>query len=294
MSTVTTQNEQLSTDPRPTFPSGHVSLRRVIAAEWVKFYSLRSNPIAYTAAILAVIGFGALAAGVANGDIVPESPTGGDSPDFTSMMDHAAVATSGVMLAILILGTVGVLAMSGEYSSGMVRATVAAVPKRLPVLWGKAIVLVAVTAVTMAVSVFVSFALSGALLGDAGIAASPSDSAVVRALLGNVGYTVGIVLLGLALGVLLRSTAGGVATLFATVLIVPQLLTLILPDKLGNAVYGYLPSNAALSFTSTDPHFAFGAQNKELLSAGVGAVVFAVWVLALLAAAAVTLRRRDA
>lgn len=273
-----------------------VTQRRVAAAEWVKFFSLRSNPIALVAAVVAVVGLGALTAGVASGQIVPEQPPGMEfeQPNFASFLDHVAVATAGVGLAVLILGTLGVLAMSGEHSSGMVRATYAAVPKRLPVLWGKITVLFTVTMMTMVPSVFIGFVVTGAILGESEIAASLGDAGVLRALLGNVGYAVGLALLGLSLGVLLRSTAGGIATLFAGLLIVPQLITLILPDRVVDAVYGYLPSNAAQSFIATNPQFAFGAGSRELLTPMAGATVFLTWVVVLLTAAAISIKRRDA
>lgn len=286
----------MTAPPAPPAADARVTPWRVLRAEWSKFFSLRSNPIAVIAALVAVIGLGSLTAGVASGDIVPESPMGPEieQPDLSALLDHATIATSGVSLAILIIGTLGVLAMSGEFSSGMVRATFAAVPRRLPILWGKAVVLAAVTLGSMTPAVLVTFFVAGGILTDSGLTASLGDANVLRALLGNVGYLVGLALLGLSLGALLRSTAGGVATLFATFLVVPQLLTLVLPDRLVDAVYGYLPSAAAQSFITTDPRFAFGAMGQELLSPAAGAGVFAAWVVALLVAAAISLARRDA
>jgi ABC-2 type transport system permease protein len=294
MTTVEVPTEPVIHQPPP---NGRVTQWRVIAAERVKFFSLRSNPIALIGAIVAVIGFGLLAANVVTGRVVPDNPLNLESPDFSTLLDHVAVATSGVQMAVLILGTLGVLAMSGEYSSGMIRATLAAVPKRLPVLWGKISVMVTLTAVTMTVAVFGAFFISGGILSDLGLTASLGDHNVLRALFGNVGYIVGIVLIGLSLGVLLRSSAGGIATLFATLLIVPQLIMLVLPDHIGEVLFGYLPSNAALSFMVTDPRFALGAAfagGGELLSPMGGALVFLGWVVVMVVAAAVTLKRRDA
>jgi ABC-type transport system involved in multi-copper enzyme maturation permease subunit len=267
---------------------------RVIKAEWIKFFSLRSNRIATVAAMVAVFAFGILTASVASGSIVPESRNGSETPDFTSFLDHTAIATSGMMLAILIVGSLGVLAFSGEYSSGMIRATAAAVPKRLPFLWGKALVLTVVAAVTMAVAVFGTFAITGNILADSGFAADLGDPNVFRALIGNVGYVVGIGLLGVSLGVLLRSTAGGISTLFGVLLILPQLINLILPDNIAEVVYKFWPSTAAESFIVTDPSYAFGAQGQELLTPGAGALVLLVWVALFITVTAVSLKRRDA
>src|SRR5450756_2345478 len=121
-----------------------------------------------------------------------------------------------------------------------------------------------------------------------------SDPGVTRALWGNVAYLVGVTLLGLALGSLLRSSAGGIATL----LVVPGLLGLVLPDSWGNAIMPYLPDAAGQSFTLVDPSAGsgfgpgFGA-SVDLLTPGTGALVFVVWVIGLIALAATLLHRRD-
>src|SRR5665647_3015841 len=88
--------------------------------------------------------------------------------------------------------------------------------------------------------------------------AALSDPGVTRALWGNVAYLVGVTLMGLALGSLLRSSAGGIATLFAGLLVVPGLLGLVLPDSWGNAVLPYLPDSAGQSFTLVDPSAGSG------------------------------------
>lgn len=267
---------------------------RVIVAEWIKFTSLRSNRIALGGGVVAVLLLGWLAAGVASGSIVPDNPLGIEGPDLSTILDATAIATGGVALAVLVLGSLGVLAMSGEYSSGMIRSTLAAVPSHLRVLWAKSAVLLAVTIVTMTAAIFASFFITGAVLADTPMTANLSDPGVLRALLGNVGYVAGIVLLGLSLGVLLRSSAGGIATLFATFLVAPQLITLILPDRIVDVIYGYLPSNAAMSFTFTEPAYALGAMGRELLGVAHGTLVFVAWIVVGLAAAAFALARRDA
>jgi hypothetical protein len=104
--------------------------------------------------------------------------------------------------------------------------------------------------------------------------------------LGTAAYLAGIGLIGLALGILIRGTAGAIGLLLGAVLILPSLATALLPDS-WDTVLKLLPSNAAEAFTSRLP-------SHDPLSSGAGMAVFAFWVLLALAAAAATLKHRDA
>src|SRR5665647_157274 len=143
-----------------------------------------------------------------------------------------------------------------------------------------------------------AFFLSQTILEGNGPTAALSDPGVTRALWGNVAYLVGVTLMGLSLGSLLRSSAGGIATLFAGLLVVPGLLGLVLPDSWGNAIMPYLPDAAGQSFTLVDPSAGSGfgpgfGSAVDLLTPGAGALVFVVWVVGLIALAATLLHRRD-
>jgi ABC-2 type transport system permease protein len=197
-----------------------------------------------------------------------------------------SLTLTGASLAQIILAILGVLLVSGEYSSGMIRASLAAVPRRLPVLWGKAIVIGAVSLVVAIPASFVAFLLGQRILGDHAHV-SLSDPGVLRAVLGTGVYLAAIVVLGVAIGALLRHAAGSIGLMFVLLLVAPGLLALVLPDSWSTAIVPYLPSNAGASFTSVVPA-------DGLLSAGAGAAVLAAWIVVLLGAAAVLLRRRDA
>lgn len=265
---------------RVTFP-------RVVVSEWYKFATLRSSWITLATAVAVVIGLGALAAGVAAGDVQPQRPGGGagGGRGFAGL-DPTSLTLTGASLAQIILGILGVLLVSGEYSSGMVRASLAAVPRRLPVLWGKAIVIGAVSLVVAIPATFVAFLLGQRILGDH-VHASLSDPGVLRAVLGTGVYLAAIAVLGVAIGALLRHAAGSIGVLFVLLLVAPGLLGLVLPDSWSQAIVPYLPSNAGAAFTSVVPA-------DGLLAAGPGAAVLAAWIVVLLGTAAVLLRRRDA
>jgi ABC-2 type transport system permease protein len=268
---------------RPAPSNLKVTQARVVRSEWIKFRSLRSTVITMAAGAIALIGMGLLAAAFDSGSI--SSPDGGPPPGS----DPTATSLTGVMLAQLIIGSLGVMMTAGEYTTGMIRSSLAAVPKRLPVLWGKAIVFAGVTFVVMLAATLVAFLGGQAILSGGGVAsASLGDTGVLRAILGSALNLTGVGLMGIALGALLRSTAGAISTLFGIVLILPGLLQL-LPSSWNANVGPYLPSNAISAFTTVQAE-----AGSTALSAGAGIAVFAAWVVVLLAGAAVLLKRRDA
>ena len=264
-----------------------VTAWRVIASEWVKFRSLRSTVVTIAIALVVIIGFGALAAGVVSGDVTrPTGQGGGGGGGGTFATNPTAVSLAGMTLAQIIVGILGVLAITGEYSSGMIRATLAAVPRRLPVLWAKVLVIGVSTFVVAVPASFGAFALGQTILGT-GRNTTLSEPGVLRAVLGSAVYLAAIALLGLGLGALLRHTAGAIGALFGLLMVAPGLLPLVLPKSWGDSIVPYLPSNAGESFSSVVP-------KAGMLSAGGGALVLAAWLVVLLGVSAWLLRRRDA
>lgn len=258
-----------------------VTFPRVIHSEWVKFRSLRSNWITIIAAVAIIIGIGALATAMLSGAI---SSAGGGPGDNTT--DPTTSSLSGMLLAQIVMGILGVLVMTSEFSSGMIRTTFSAVPKRLPVLWAKAIVVAGVTFAVALPASFAVFFIGQGILGS-GMQANLSDDGVLRAVIGSAGYLTAIALLGLGLGSILRQAAGAIGSLFVLLLIAPGLLGLVLPASTGDTFLKYLPSNAGNAFTTI-------GSTDSLLSPTMGMLVLVGWVAVFLASAAVLLKRRDA
>jgi ABC-2 type transport system permease protein len=258
-----------------------VTLPRVIRAEWTKLRALRSTWIVLTITALLVVGLAAAAGGAQHRDVSKGAP-----PPTTAEVVGAALL--GIDLLSLVIGVLGVLLMTGEYSSGLIRATVAAVPRRLPVLWAKAVVLVGVAAPVMVAACLAAVLASHAFLGADG--ASLGDRSVLRAVFGAAGAAVATGLLGLGVGATLRHTAGAITTLVAGTLVVPALLPAVLPHSVQDHVVPYSPTAAAQAM------YAIGTGNnpfKVLPPAG-GAIVLAVWIAVVLAGGAAVLHRRDA
>ena len=186
----------------------------------------------------------------------------------------------------LLVGVLGVLFVTGEYATGMIRSTFAAVPRRLPVLTSKSAVFGVVSLIAMTATSFATFFAAQAVLSGYGHSSSLSDPGALRAVAGMGLYMALVGLMGGAFGWIVRSTAGAISGLVGVLLILPVILNL-LPGSFSTTVAKYLPSNAGEGFLVSYP-------NPDLLAPWAGIGVFSLWVVAALAAAIVTVRRRDA
>ncbi|MGW4567823.1 ABC transporter permease [Streptomyces sp. NPDC004561] len=280
MSTLTTATPAEAPTSAPARPAYRVTGRRVLSSEWAKLWSLRSTWITLGLGLLFLVAFGVIAASHYKSNI--------GSPRMDRDFAHStAVSLSlfGTNFAQLALGVLGVLVMAGEYSTGMIRSTLAAVPRRLPVLWSKATVYGLVALVVGTVGAFVAFLIGSQIVSGTPAALSLGDAGVVRSLLGA-GLYLGLVgVIGTALGALLRSVAGGISVLVASLMLVPGLISL-LPSSWQNDISPYLPSHAGESV------FAL-THDSTTLSPGAGLLVFLGWTALALAGAAYRLRRSD-
>jgi len=254
-----------------------VTQPRVVRSEWIKFWSLRSTKITLIAAVVVYIGIGLLASQIYSSSGTGPGPDGGGNPTNISL--------AGSTFAMLVLGTLGVLLMSGEYSTGMIRSTLAAVPARLPVLWAKSAVFTAVVFPLMLASSFVAFLGGQAIIGATG--ASLSDPGVIRAVIGTAVYLTGAGLIGLLLGALLRSTPAAISTMFGAMFLLAGVVQILLPSSWRDSIGPYLPSTAGS---------AFGAVTRETgtLAPWAALGVFVAYIVVIGAAGAWRMKRQDA
>ncbi len=258
----------------------HVTQLRVFASELTKLRSLRSTVYSLLAAVVFIIGLAIVVSAVQAAHWPPTDPA------ELASFDPTEASLSGIFLAQLAIGVLGVLLMTGEYATGMVRATFAAVPTRLPVLWAKTGVFAATTLVLTIPAVLIAFFVGQAILSSQHIQASFSDPGVARAVVGAALYLTVVGILGLGLGALVRSTAGGIAALFGLLFVLP-IIVHFLPKSFSTAVDKYLPSSAGQALLTV-------RQDPTALSPWAGFAVFCAYAAVALAAAAITLRRRDA
>ena len=270
--------------PRTRIHTGRVTQMRVALSEWTKLRTLRSTRYALLAGVAMTIGFAIIPALVnaSRWSSMSLSDKVGFHPLETSLI--------GVTVAQLAIGVLGVLVISGEYSTGMIRSTFAAVPKRLPVLWAKTGVYGLVTLVLALPSTVIAFfaaqaILKGHSLNGHDIALSFSDSGVARAVIGGALYLTLVGLFGLGLGAILRSTAGGISALAGILFVLPPLMN-VLPASWNNAISPYLPSNAGQAIMQS-------GHPDHTLAPWTGLGVFAAYTAVAIAIAAIQVRRRD-
>jgi ABC-type transport system involved in multi-copper enzyme maturation permease subunit len=259
---------------RAVVESKPVTLPRTAKSEWIKFRSLRSSWAMLGAAVLGMLAAGLIVA------YNTRHLSGQQDPN-----DLAPSATlQGYYLAQLLIGALGVLFVSSEFSTGMIRSTFAAVPKRVPVLWAKLVVFATVTAVAMIPTTVISFLAAQAVIGHFRTGFSLSDPGVWRVVLGTGVYLTVIGVLGGMIGWIVRSTPGALVSYFGLTLVVPVLTQLF--GSAGRTAGQFLPSEAGAAAVSSVPE-------SPHLSQGAGALVLLAWVAAAIVIAIVTLRRRD-
>src|SRR6266567_3899332 len=218
-------------------PALKVTQARVLRSEFTKFRSLRSTLYTLLAAVALMIGIGALFSAVT----ASQYHTFGAADK--AAFDPISTSLTGVSFAVVAFGVLGVLLMSGEYSTGMIRSSLTAVPRRLPVLWGKLAVFAGVIFPVSLIASLVSFFLGQALLNGHHLGVSLTAPGALRSVVGAALYITVAGLLGVALGALLRNTAAGIATFTGVFFVVPPLASL-LPSAVSDHLAPYLPSHA--------------------------------------------------
>lgn len=279
MSAVTTSETPTHVSPFAT--GGGVSLPRVVRGEWVKLKSLRSTWFSIAAALIIAIGLGALFSYLRATHVDGGGPHGGGL-----IADPIRVSLRGLMLAQLPIGVLGVLFVTGEYATGMIRSSLAAVPRRWPVLLAKCIVVGVVCLVLCTIACFFAFLVGQAGLNSHGFGVGLGANGALEAIIGGGIYLTLVALLGIGCGFAIRSTGGAIATLFGLLLVLP-LLGEALPTSWADHVNQYLPMNAGTQILGRlhDPH---------TLGSWTGLGVFALWMLAAVVIGLFVLRKRDA
>lgn len=252
----------------------------VLRSELLK---IRSVPSTFWTLACAVIFNVALAAVLAV--LVP----GRLSADDRKTTDAIQLSLGGIHLSQVAVGVLGVLVVTSEYGTGMIKATLSAVPSRGTVLSAKAVVFALVALVGGCVSTFAAyFAFQGFLTGDGSyMKTSLGDPGVLRAVFGGGLYLAVLGLFGLGLGAVIRSSAGAIAALFG-ILFVPQILVQLLPGHWRDSIGRYLLMNSGSDI--------FVAAKREAASLGpwTGFGVFSLYAVVALVAGYLSITRRDA
>ncbi len=262
-------------------PALKVTQARVLLSEFTKFRSLRSTMYTLLTAVTLMIGIGALFSAVTASQY--HSFSAADKAAFNPV----ATSLQGTVFAVVALGVLGVLLMSGEYTTGMIRSSLTAVPRRLPVLCSKLAVFAGTIFSVSVVASFISFFLGQALLSGHHLGVAITAAGALRSVIGAALYITVAGMIGVALGALVRNTAAGIAAFAGVFFVIPQ-LTRLLPASIGNHLTPYLPSNAGGVLWG-------GAANAhDALAPWTGFALLCGYAVVLIAAAAWRLRRADA
>jgi ABC-2 type transport system permease protein len=267
-------------------PPGHYSPLGQLRSEWTKLRTVRSTMWSLIATVLAVVGIGALATAVTashwrNAGIV-------DRVGF----DPTARSLAGLFLGQIVIGVLGVLAMSAEYGTGTIRATLSAIPNRTLVLACKALVFAVVTLVASEILTFGAFFLGQSLLKGSTPYATISQPGVLRAVLGAGLVLTVLGLFALGLATIIRHTAGAIATYVGLLLVLPLILQAF-PVSVQHAVIRYMPLVIGEHMAATVPDARdFGG--GTLLSPWVGFGLLCGYAAAALIVGGILMSRRDA
>ena len=258
-------------------PPRHERLADILRSELCKLGTVRSTYWTLLAAVGFNVGLAALLAAFLPGQL--------DERDKASL-DSVRVSLGGIHLSQVAFGVLGVLVITSEYTTGMIRATLAAVPRRRRLLAAKVVVFAVVALVVGTLSSVAAHLVFQAVATDASLQSSIGDPGVLRALLGGGLFLTLLGLLGLGLGAVTRSSVAGIAALLS-LLFVPPVLVQLLPPTWKATIGPYLPMQAGTQMYSAQ-------READALAPGAGFAVFGAYALLALAVAFVLIERRDA
>ncbi|MFC7309353.1 ABC transporter permease [Streptomyces monticola] len=267
----TTPHTRLPHTRLPHTPLPRLTSRRVLRSEWHKLWTLRSTWITLLAAAVFTLAIGFVMAGSYDGD--------------DSEIDTVTYVLLGTQISTICVAVLGILVTAGEYSTGLIRASLTAVPRRTPVLWCKAALFTAVALTVTLTANLVTFLATQPLLAGTDKAASLTDPGVLRALAGNAAGITLLSLIALGLGALVRSIPAGIGAFVGLVLVLPEVLGAIPSSALRTAL-DYFPAQASGVLGSAHPP-------ADAASPGPALLALVLWALATLWPAGLLLKRRD-
>jgi ABC-type transport system involved in multi-copper enzyme maturation permease subunit len=254
-------------------------------AEWTKIRSVRSTAWTLILFVVITIGFSALISWVTVANWNGPHAAARDAralTDPTSIIFGAAIYLGQLTICVL-----GALLITTEYSTGTIRASLLAVPKRLPMFLAKIAVFALLMVVLAEIVAFGSFFVGSVILHSK-VSVSLSDTGVLRATVGAGLYLTVFGLLAMAIGALVRHTAGAISIAIGIAFVLPILAGLLPDTTFFNHLNGYLPEQAGSEVYLVRP------TQIPVLTAWEGFGVLCIWTVVLLILGAYFLDRRDA
>jgi ABC-2 type transport system permease protein len=280
----------------PSFPNGandmttatselaDPGLRATMAAEWTKLRSVRSTWVTLAIAMVIGVGLSVLFTFASSTTFHTMSPAA------RANFDSAGTTLVGVNLSLILFAVLGALATSSEYASGMIRLTLTITPNRLRLLLAKAIVVVIPSYVFGALFATISFLAGQAIIrgADPTLAVGFGSPNVVSTLINWGSENTAFALIAMALGILLRSAAGAIATAIG-IIFGPLIVGQLLPAWFQRHILAYLPDSAAGNLTNPRPDHS----SATYLDPQVASWVLGAWVVGFLVFAYLVMNKRD-
>ncbi|MFF2079087.1 ABC transporter permease [Kitasatospora sp. NPDC058162] len=282
----TPMSTPMSTPTHASTPVRRARFGDLLAAEWLKFWSLRSMPWVLGISTLVIIAANYKAASYTHDTYTP----GDGNPAVmaqTALNDSFHIGSADIMM--LVAGGIGAIVIAGEYATGLIRTTLAAVPDRRAVLLAKAGVLAGVMTGYGAVAAGVSFGITQAVLADRGIGQSITDPTAFRYVAAAALFAPVCALVGLCLGTVIRHSAGAVVGTIAVLFLLPSFVTE--RYRWSADLLHALPFPAWQRLARTT---LVGMRPSEYPATVAGSwISYAVWALASVLIAAAVIQRRD-
>jgi ABC-2 type transport system permease protein len=269
----------------PVLPpaSGRAGLRGTISSEFTKIRSVRSTW--WTLLVLVVISVG-IGAAISAGVAANWSHT---SASDRATFDATQISVAGLFfLGQLVIVVFGAIVLTAEYSTGMIRTSLTAMPRRVTLFAAKAIVFALVALVVTIVTAFVAFFLGQAILTSTHESATLSQPNVLRAVIGGALYVTLCGLFAFAAGAIFRHTAATITSVIGLLFVIP-ILAHLLPSNWYDDIARWLPSSTGDAIS-----VVVGPGPDHLFSPWGQFAVFAIYTAVLLAVGGILFRKRDA
>ena len=292
MSTATTSNKAVHAAPARSGTS--LNFGRVLKSEWIKVTTVPSTVILLAITVVVMVGLAALAAwqtvvilDMINSAGSPEEAMAfGDPQVYRDLVPE--IPASGLFFGQLLIASLAVVLIASEWGTGMIRSTFSAVPKRTPALLAKNLIIALISFVVGAGAAFISFLVAQPILHSEDLTLTLSDDGVLASIL-NTGTCLALIaVFSMAIGTLLRNTAGGVVTAIGIIFVLPLVVSIVegIADWIPDAAR-FLPSNAGTQLVTA------GSIAEGSLTQLEGGLVLAAWAGVLLIISLIVTKRRD-
>ncbi|MCU1633250.1 MAG: transporter permease [Micrococcaceae bacterium] len=279
---------------QPSTTGSGVTFGRILRSEWIKVTTVPSTVILIASTVVVMVGLAALfawsltiMAQSINDPSVPaefQAPTEGPG---SAAFQALTTPSSGLVFGQLLVASLAVVLIASEWTTGMIRSTMVAVPKRTPALLAKAVIVAVVAFLVGFASAFLSYLIAQLILQSENLDFALTEDGVFASVINTGTFLALVAVISMSIGILLRNTAGGVVTAVGIFFVLPIIVQLVsgLADWIPDAAR-FLPADAGTQMVAV-------TTADEALTQWEGGLVMGAWALVLLVVALITAKKRD-